>query len=620
MYAGLDEMRKQDIERFYLRFLDANAHRPGDSLAVKTARINRFGVEEQILLVGQVSWPDRRLPPPGEWACLRIEDLQKIILLPDLEPGELGGVLSDARCTFQSAEASPTALFHAAVKAQYTYFSAALQMLTAFCQPDANRWLERLTCQMAALHPFDPNLLCQTRALQARAGEDQTHILLNRGLLAGGEDPEACLSSAARVIKTVEDNLPPAAKVTAAQAEANLTPEALAQLRAEVCEQRGHPLVLQLDETPEMVAFIDSAACQDLLTNGAPFPQSCAHIGLPVRLEREFSGLAELPEENPAETTLLLKPGVGAITAARSMAEAVGAADELRTLVAATGPAGTARGFYGLDPETIRKAAAWERMDLPARPPFCGEIGLVTGAASGIGKAVVESLLQRGCAVAGVDINPAIKTTFDHPGYLGVVCDVSSEEKVCQTLASVVHHFGGLDMLVLNAGLFPSGCDISALSLTEFTKVINVNFLSNLVLMREVFPLLKKSPRYGRVVVIGSKNMRAPGPGAAAYSTSKAALTQLARVAALEWGSERIRVNVIHPDSVFDTALYTEEVLQSRAAHYGMTVEQYKKRNLLKTEITSRDVAELVAEMCGPLFRAMTGGQIQLDGGNDRTI
>jgi NAD(P)-dependent dehydrogenase (short-subunit alcohol dehydrogenase family) len=138
--------------------------------------------------------------------------------------------------------------------------------------------------------------------------------------------------------------------------------------------------------------------------------------------------------------------------------------------------------------------------------------------------------------------------------------------------------------------------------------------------MREAYPLLRKSPRYGRVVVIGSKNMRAPGPGAAAYSSSKAALTQLARVAALEWGSERIRVNVIHPDSVFDTALYTEEVLQSRAAHYGMTVEQYKKRNLLKTEITSHDVAELVAEMCGPLFRAMTGGQIQFDGGNDRTI
>ncbi len=199
-------------------------------------------------------------------------------------------------------------------------------------------------------------------------------------------------------------------------------------------------------------------------------------------------------------------------------------------------------------------------------------------------------------------------------------CDITDEENVIKTLQKVGAEFGGLDMLVLNAGLFPGGVHIEKLTLAEFTKVLNINFVSNMVILREAFPLLRLAPRYGRVVVVGSKNMRAPGPGAAAYSTSKAAVTQLARVAALEWGGDRVRVNVIHPDAVFDTALYTEEVLKARSAHYGMTVDQYKKRNLLKTEIKSHDVAELVAEMCGPLFQHMTGGQIQIDGGNDRTI
>ena len=138
--------------------------------------------------------------------------------------------------------------------------------------------------------------------------------------------------------------------------------------------------------------------------------------------------------------------------------------------------------------------------------------------------------------------------------------------------------------------------------------------------MRECYPLLKLAPNGGRVVIIGSKNVPAPGPGAAAYSASKAALTQLARVAALEWGADGIRVNTIHPNAVFDTGVWTDEVLAARAGHYGLSVAEYKARNVLKTEVKSRDVAELAAEMCGPLFAKTTGAQVPVDGGNDRVI
>jgi len=140
------------------------------------------------------------------------------------------------------------------------------------------------------------------------------------------------------------------------------------------------------------------------------------------------------------------------------------------------------------------------------------------------------------------------------------------------------------------------------------------------VLMRELHPLLKLAPRGGRVAVIGSKNVPAPGPGAAAYSASKAAMNQLARVAALEWGDDGIRVNTLHPNAVFDTGIWTEEVLQKRAAHYKMTVGEYKTHNVLRTEVTSHNVAELAAELCGPLFAKTTGAQIPVDGGNERVI
>jgi NAD(P)-dependent dehydrogenase (short-subunit alcohol dehydrogenase family) len=100
----------------------------------------------------------------------------------------------------------------------------------------------------------------------------------------------------------------------------------------------------------------------------------------------------------------------------------------------------------------------------PQGAPFAGEVALVTGSAVGIGKAIVDSLLQRGCAVAGLDINPSICATFDNPAYLGLCCDVSDETSVCQAIRTVARHFGGLDILALNAGLFPGGCNIEKLS------------------------------------------------------------------------------------------------------------------------------------------------------------
>ena len=175
-------------------------------------------------------------------------------------------------------------------------------------------------------------------------------------------------------------------------------------------------------------------------------------------------------------------------------------------------------------------------------------------------------------------------------------------------------------MLVLNAGLFPASKAVAGLPGELWRQVMAVNLDANLTLLRETHSLLKAAPGKGRVVVIGSKNVPAPGPGAAAYSASKAALTQLMRVTALEWGKDGIRINALHPNAVFDTGIWTEEVVQARAAQYGLTVQEYKNNNVLQVEVRSRDVAELAAELCGPLFACTTAAQLPVDGGNDRVI
>jgi NAD(P)-dependent dehydrogenase (short-subunit alcohol dehydrogenase family) len=251
---------------------------------------------------------------------------------------------------------------------------------------------------------------------------------------------------------------------------------------------------------------------------------------------------------------------------------------------------------------------------------FSGEVALVTGAATGIGRAAVQSLLERGAAVIGLDIKPQITAIFDAPAYLGLQCDLTDESATLECLETAVRTFGGLDMLVLNAGIFPASCALESMNMEYWRQVMQINLDVNVTLLRETYPLLKRAPRYGRVVINGSRNVPAPGPGAAAYSASKAALNQLGRVAALEWASSGVRVNMLNPHAVFDTGIWTDEVLRSRAAKYGLTVEQYKTNNLLHVELTSRDLGELIADTLGPLFSKTTGAQIPVDGGSDRVI
>jgi NAD(P)-dependent dehydrogenase (short-subunit alcohol dehydrogenase family) len=268
--------------------------------------------------------------------------------------------------------------------------------------------------------------------------------------------------------------------------------------------------------------------------------------------------------------------------------------------------------YWDLEQAKLKKAGS--------PPAFAGEVAVVTGAASGIGKACVESFLKRGAAVVALDRNPAVETQWTRADVIGLTCDLTDSRAIDQALDAAVKRFGGVDMLVLNAGIFPSSSPIQSIAPESWRSAMTVNVEANLLVMQACHPLLKLAPRGGRIVVIGSKNVPAPGPGAAAYSASKAALNQLARVAALEWSKDGIRINSLHPNQVFDTALWTEEVLASRAKAYNMTVEQYKKNNLLKAEVSSKDVAELAAEMCGPLFAKTTAAQVPVDGGNERVV
>jgi NAD(P)-dependent dehydrogenase (short-subunit alcohol dehydrogenase family) len=222
--------------------------------------------------------------------------------------------------------------------------------------------------------------------------------------------------------------------------------------------------------------------------------------------------------------------------------------------------------------------------------------------------------------VIGMDIADDVELAFDGPAWCGIKVDITDADAHREALATGIDRFGGVDIVVMAAGIFGASTPIGDLEADDWRRVMSVNVDAVAEALRQLHPILVLSPVGGRVAMIGSKNVSAPGAGAAAYSASKAALAQLARVAAIEWAADGIRVNTVHPDAVFDTGLWTDDLLASRAEKYGLTVDGYKRRNLLQTEVTTAVVGEAVALLCSDSFAATTGAQIPIDGGNERTI
>jgi NAD(P)-dependent dehydrogenase (short-subunit alcohol dehydrogenase family) len=415
----------------------------------------------------------------------------------------------------------------------------------------------------------------------------------------------------------------------------------LAALREQIAESAGFPVVLSANSDPKFLAFARSSNLKEISQRGPATPDHILRTKRLPMLGRDVPAYAEAyrayfarhaASAREPKTMLdpaprvILDPEFGLVCAGRSAKEAGIARDLYSHTIEVILRAEALGGYRALPERELFEFEYWDLEQAKLRragtpPVFGGEIALVTGAASGIGRACVDALLKRGAAVIGLDLDPTVSTSAgSRPDFLGLPCDITSEKAVNDALEAGVRAYGGVDMLILNAGVFPGGTPIEALQLEEWRRVLSVNSDANLTLMRECYPLLKLAPNGGRVVVIGSKNVAAPGPGAAAYSASKAALTQLARVAALEWGAAGIRVNTLHPNSVFDTALWTDEVLKARAESYGLSIEAYKRNNVLRAEVRSRDVGELAAELCGPIFAKTTGAQIPVDGGNDRVI
>jgi rhamnose utilization protein RhaD (predicted bifunctional aldolase and dehydrogenase)/NAD(P)-dependent dehydrogenase (short-subunit alcohol dehydrogenase family) len=618
----------------------------GGNTSVKISEPNLFGEEEEILYVKGSGWDLATIEHPG-FTPVRMNHLLRLAQLDSLSDSEMVNQLKTQQTLATAPTASVEAILHAILPFKFVDHTHADAIVTLTNTPRGEQIIRQLYGDRVVVIPYVmPGFdLAKSVAtlFPCNAHEDTIGmVLMNHGLFTFGDTAQQSYERMIQLVDEAEGHLQQSGAwelpLTCKEHEAQ--PVLIAELRKEISDVAGFPVILQSHRGRTDLAFCQRQDIAKISQSGPATPDHVIRtkqlpmlgrdvIDYVAEYQRYFEQHApksRTPVEmlDPAPR-VILDAELGMLCVGKNTREAGIVADIYRHTMAIIQRADLLGGWQALPTQAIFDVEYWELEQAKLRkstqpPPFQGEVAVITGAASGIGRACVESMLQRGAAVVGLDKTPAIVDLYSRADFLGIKCDISDSDGVRMALQEALLCFGGVDMLILNAGIFPGGCPVATLDDDLWRQVMGINLDANLGLLRECHPYLKRAPRSGRIVVIGSKNVPAPGQGAAAYSASKAALTQLARVVALEWASDAIRINTLHPDAVFDTGIWTEEVLTARAKHYGISIAEYKKRNLMKCEITSKDVAELASELCDRRFSKTTGAQIPVDGGNDRVI
>lgn len=329
---------------------------------------------------------------------------------------------------------------------------------------------------------------------------------------------------------------------------------------------------------------------------------------------------------------VVLIPGLGMFTTGKDKRTALIVDDIYHHTIAVLGAASTIGGFVSLTPQEAFEVEYWplELYKLTREPPekeLARRVALVTGGASGIGKAVSRRLAQEGAHVVVTDLDEGgarkvadeIVTAHGAGRALGLRMDVTGEAAVRQAFEAATLAYGGLDIVVSNAGIAVSA-PLDAMAVSDWERSFAVNATGHFLVAREALRLLKSQGLGGAFVFVATKNVMSPGKDFGAYSASKAAEAQLAKIVALEGGAHGIRANIVNPDAVFqDSRLWSEEIRRDRARAQGITVEQleefYRKRNILGASIMPEDVAEAVLFLASDRSAKTTGCTLTVDGG-----
>jgi len=635
----------------------------GGNTSVKIQQTNLFGEAEDILYV-KGSGCDLATIDEDGFTPLLLKTLRKLAALENISDVEMIRQQQMAKSNPDAPNPSVEALLHAIIPFDWIDHTHADAVVTLTNTPEGNELIRKIYGERLLLIPYVmPGFKLSHKVFEMTKKIDWTQfegmILLNHGIFSFGDTALESYTRMIDLVSLAEDFLEKNSTLTNTATTESVPGKAellkLACIRRKVSAIRGTGSLAQLNFSTEARTFAKLTNVKEIATRGPITSDHLIHTKSvpaiidpenPQRSLDEFSSAykAYFERHTNGEQKCLdsaprwaVWPGHGTISFGANLTESGIVSDIAEHTVKAIQLAEnlTAEGFSGgwqpVSEKHLFEAEYWVLQQAKLKSEnvnqgeqktiseFQGKIAIVSGAASGIGLACARELFAQGAVVVGLDLNPEISKIFCEPGMLGLQCDVTDQKAVIEAVAETVRQFGGIDILVLNAGTFPAGQTIEEMGEQTWSRSLEINLTAPQQLLQACVPFLKEGLDPA-VVFMASRNVPAPGAGASAYSVPKAGQTQLARIAALELGKFGIRVNILHPDCVYDTGLWTPDALERSAKRYGLTVEQYKSRNILKIDVKTKEVARMVCVMSGAVFAKTTGAQIPIDGGSERVI
>ena len=371
----------------------------------------------------------------------------------------------------------------------------------------------------------------------------------------------------------------------------------------------------------------------DVDTTLAGLPEAVAAYREDYKAYYDRCKHADSPALRDPNAVVYLVPGVGMITFAKDKATARISAEFYINAINVMRGASAVSTYQGLPEQEAFDIEYWlleeaKLQRMPKPKALAGRVALVTGGAGGIGSATAERYLREGACVMLADIDEAalaetiagLSAKFGPDVVRSTLMNVTDEAAVMQAYADMAVAFGGVDILVSNAGI-ASSAPVEDTSLEMWNRNMAILSTGYFLVSREAFKVMRTQDIGGAVVFVASKNGLAASPNASAYCTAKASEIHLARCLALEGAEAGIRVNVVNPDAVLrGSKIWSGDWLDQRASTYGKDKdgleEMYRQRSMLKRNVLPEDIAEAAYFLASDLSSKSTGNIINVDAGN----
>ncbi|MBA3406944.1 MAG: bifunctional aldolase/short-chain dehydrogenase [Solirubrobacterales bacterium] len=642
----------------------------GGNTSAKGTALDHAGRELPVMWV-KGSGSDLASMGAEHFTGLRLDEVTPLFERPQMSDEDMVAYLARCQLDPTMPRSSIETLLHAFVPAPHVHHTHPDGINVLAGTADGERLVHECFGDAAAWIPYiRPGFTLSKQVGEAVRSNPALKlvVLAKHGLVVWGDTAEAAYRTTIEVINQavtfVNDRTAdsarfggphPKADQVSDETRAALFRELLPAVRGAVSSERSK--LLTVDTSPRSVEFVSSLEAERLVGVGAPCPDHLVHtkrlpLWIPYDPGADDAGTLrariaecaeafrqryrEYVEAHGDETTIPADPDprivliqhLGLIATGTTTKTSVVARDLYHRAIEVMAGAQALGEFVSLDAAESFAIEYWplelyKLAQAPAPGELQGQVALVTGGAGGIGRAIGDALAAAGACVVAFDLDQAgaedaVAAYGD--GGLAVSGDVTSEEAVAAAFAAATGRFGGVDIVVSNAGVASSAA-LEDTSLAEWNRNHGILVTGYFLVSREAFKVLKQQGRGGAIVFIASKNALVAGKNAAAYSSAKAAELHLARCLAEEGGATGIRVNTVNPDAVLQgSGIWDSSWREERAAAYGIEPdeleEHYRKRTTLRVNIFPEDIAQAVLHFASPARSGKsTGNLLNVDGG-----